>query len=186
MPIFRGFIAVDINSNKNILNLLSDIKKIDANIKLAEPENIHITLKFLGETNELLIKDIEKTIKESTCDINPFEINIRGIGVFPNKNYIKVIWAGIENYQNLEEISKRIDEKLSNLGFKKEKREFSAHLTVGRVKTVKDKKQLLELIEKYNEFEFGKFLVNFIELKQSRLTPKGPIYSTISKLKLGK
>jgi len=181
---FRGFIAIDIKLTANILKLLNDIIKLNANIKLVEPKNIHITLKFLGDVQENNIDEIEQIIRKSVNEIEPFKIKLKGTGVFPNKNYIRIIWIGIKDTELLSKIAENIDENLSKLGFKKEKRGFSAHLTIGRVKTAKNKPFLLKVIENYSDFEFSTQEVSSINLKKSDLTPKGPIYTTLKEVKL--
>jgi 2'-5' RNA ligase len=101
--------------------------------------------------------------------------------VFPNQQYIKIIWIGIENEQPIITLTKRLDEQLFTLGFAKEKREFSPHLTIGRVRTAKNKEHLLHAIQTYSDTSFGEFFVDSITLKKSDLTEKGPIYTTIKK-----
>ena len=184
MTTFRGFIAIDINVTPNILKFLKDITNSNADVKLVEPQNIHITLKFLGDVPEDKINDIEQIMKYSVKEIEPFTIKLSETGVFPNQNYIRVVWIGIKNAETIETISRSIDERLSQLGFKKEKRGFSAHLTIGRVKTAKNKQLLLKAIEDYKDFEFSTQDVNSIKLKKSDLTSKGPIYTTLKEVKL--
>jgi 2'-5' RNA ligase len=184
MTKFRGFIAIDINVTPNVLNLLQDITNSNADVKLVEPQNIHITIKFLGDVQEDNIDDIEQIMKDSVKEIEPFTLKLSGTGVFPNQNYIRVVWIGIKDAEIIETISRSIDERLSQLGFKREKRGFSAHLTIGRVKTAKNKQLLLKAIERYKDFEFSTQEVNSIKLKKSDLTPKGPIYTTLREVKL--
>jgi len=184
MTKFRGFIAVEVDSFSKIIELENEIKNSGAIVKLVEPQNIHITLKFLGETDEKLIDRIEEIIKESVKNMQPFEILLKGAGFFPNQNYIKVIWIGIGNTEQLGEIAYKIDKQLSELGYDRDKRKFSAHLTIARVKSAKNKDKLIQIIEKYKEIEFGKIIVDSIKLKQSELTPKGPIYTTLKDIKL--
>jgi 2'-5' RNA ligase len=181
---FRGFIAIDIQPFPKIIEFENKIKNTNADVKLVEPKNIHITLKFLGDTDEDLICKIEEIIKKSVEKIKPFEIELKGAGVFPNKNYIRVIWVGINNIENLKNISKKIDDQLSLIGFQKEKRDFSAHLTLARVKSLRNKDKILQIVEKYKETDFLNIKVDRIRLKKSQLTPKGPIYSTIREIKL--
>ncbi len=181
---FRGFISIDIGAFPKIKDFANEIKEIGANIKMVELEKIHITLKFLGDTNEEYIDKIEGIIKSSVKDIKPFKIKLKGVGVFPNENYIKVVWIGIQNAENVEIITKNIDEKVSELGFKKENRKFSAHLTVARVKSAQNKERLLQIINKYQDTEFIEFKVESIRLKKSELTQKGPIYTTLKDVKL--
>ncbi|KYK24411.1 2'-5' RNA ligase [Thermoplasmatales archaeon SG8-52-4] len=184
MPKFRGFIAIDIEPFQKLIQLENEIKNTGANLKLVEPENVHITLKFLGDTDEALIDRIEEIMKSSVKDIGPFTIKFIGSGFFPNQNYIRVIWIGIENIEQLSKIAKKINEQTSNLGFEKEKRGFSAHLTIARVKSAKNKDKLLQIIDKYKDIEFGIFNASNIKLKKSELTPKGPIYTTLKEVKI--
>jgi len=184
MTKFRGFIAIDVNVTPNILKFLKDITNSNADVKLVEPQNIHITLKFLGDVEKDNIGDIEQIMKDSVKEIEPFTIKLNGTGVFPNQNYIRVVWMGIKDAEIIETISRSIDERLSQLGFKREKRGFSAHLTIGRVKTAKNKQLLLKAIEDYKDSEFSTQEINSIKLKKSDLTPKGPIYTTLREVKL--
>jgi len=182
MSTFRGFIAVDIKTPQTLIDFENEIQKSGADVKLVEPKNIHITLKFLGDVAEDLIADIEQVMKDAVQQIKPFTITLEGTGVFPNQNYIKVVWIGINDVQIIERIARGIDDGLHSLGFKKEKRGFSAHITVGRVKTAKNKQQLLTILEKYKKTEFSVQEITSIKLKKSDLTTSGPIYTTIKKV----
>jgi 2'-5' RNA ligase len=184
MSQFRGFIAIEIPASSSIIELEKTIKQTGADVKLVEPKNLHITLKFLGDTPEDKTAAIEQVIKKSVEGIKPFTIQLVGTGVFPNQNYIRVIWIGIEDGQILATIASDIDEQLSQIGFKKEQRRFSSHLTVGRVKTARKKNELVKVIEQYTTVEFDRITVDAIKLKQSTLTPQGPIYQTITEVKL--
>jgi 2'-5' RNA ligase len=186
MPHFRGFIAIDIEAFPKIVEFINEIKGSGAIVKTVELKNIHITLKFLGNTDENHIGKIENIIKESVEDIEPFEINLKGAGVFPNMNYMKVMWIGIESGDIIGNIAKIINEQLSKLGFEKEKRGFSAHLTIARIKSAKNKEKLKQILEKYRDIDFGSFNVESIKLKKSDLTPKGPIYTTLKDIKIQK
>jgi len=184
MTQFRGFIAIDIDVFSKLMEFEKEIKETGGNVKLVEPENVHITLKFLGDTNESRIDEIDKIMKDSVKGIDPFNIKLKGAGVFPNQNYIKVIWIGIKQDEPIGIIVRKIDEQLSKIGFKKEKREFSSHLTIARVKSAKGKDGILRVIEKYRDIHFIDLRVDSIRLKKSDLTPKGPIYTTIKDVKL--
>jgi RNA 2',3'-cyclic 3'-phosphodiesterase len=184
MTLFRGFIAIDISATSQILTFENEIEKIGADVKLVEPENIHITLKFLGDTEEKFIEAIEQSMKEAVKGIKPFPITLRGTGVFPNKNYMKVIWIGILDNDQIKPITQQIDTRLASLGFKKETRGFSPHLTIGRVKTAKNKEKLLQILERHQNEEFTVQEVQSIVLKKSELTQKGPIYTTLREVHL--
>jgi 2'-5' RNA ligase len=184
MVLFRGFIAIEIPAAPSIIDLEKTISKTGADVKLVEPENIHLTLKFLGDTDESKIDAIEQIIRESVKGIATFPLMLKGTGVFPNEKYMKVLWIGIVNGDILATIAQSIDEQLAPLGFKKEQRGYSAHLTIGRVRTAKNKDQLLTVIHKFKDQEFLTHEVNAVTLKKSDLTPKGPIYTTLREILL--
>ena len=181
MPSFRGFIAIDLTATPKILEFENTLKKIGADVKLVEPENIHITLKFLGDVEQQLIDRIDHIMNDAVYNMSPFSFTLKKTGVFPNQQYMKILWIGIENEQPIITLAKILDEQLCTLGFTKEKREFSPHLTIGRVRTAKNKEQLLRTIQTYADTLFGEFFVDSITLKKSDLTSKGPMYTTIKK-----
>jgi 2'-5' RNA ligase len=181
---FRAFISTDVGVKPEFIDLKNALDGTSADLKLVDPENIHITLKFLGDIDEDLVDSITASMQRAVAGIKPFTLKFSGLGAFPNQNYIKVIWIGLDNTENLEVIAKRLDSDLKTLGFRPEKRGFSAHLTVARVKSRRGKDELWKLISQYKTSEFGEIEVGTIRLKKSDLTPKGPIYTTIKEIKL--
>lgn len=185
MAQFRGFIAVDIETSQHMKAFSQEIKQSGANVKVVDPEKIHITLKFLGDTDESKIDEITTVIQETVKQNHPFEIQYKGTGVFPNQNYIKVIWIGIEKGgEQLKDIATRLDENLAEQGFKKEKREFSPHLTVARMRSARNKEMILKILDSYASTVFGEQQVQSIKLMKSDLTREGPIYTTLKEIKL--
>ena len=184
MSEFRGFIAVDIDTNSKIEKILIELEGSGAFIKLVELKNIHITIKFLGSIDFCNTEEISDIIKNATNNIQPFKIELAGMGVFPNQNYIKVIWIGIKQGESIEIIARKIDEQFSKIGFKKEKRDFSPHFTIARVRSFKGKDEILQVIKKYRDVQFVDLRVDSIKLKKSDLTPEGPIYTTMIEVKL--
>jgi len=169
----RLFLAVDIPKDikEEIYKFQKQFKL--KGIKLVEKENLHITVKFLGDVDE----ETFKKILDMDLSIPPLKIKLKNLGVFPNPNYIRVIWIGVEN-KDLVRIFKDIDEKLATLGFKREK-DYVPHLTIGRVKFIDDKRLLKDRVEKWKDIDFGEFEVSKITLYESTLTPSGPIYKVI-------
>jgi len=184
MAKIRLFIAIDVNFSDKINELCQNLKNSKTNIKIVEPENVHLTLKFLGDTNENLLGDIEDIIKTSIEDIKPFNLRLKSIGCFPNQNYIKILWIGIEKSEKLKIIAEKIDGKTNKIGFKKEIREFSPHLTIARVRSAKNKENLIKIINKYNDVEFGNINVSDIKIIKSTLTRKGPIYEVLKQIEI--
>ena len=173
----RLFVAIDISEELRrefipLLNLLSKYR----GIKPVEPENLHITLKFLGEVNEARAELVRDRLRQIRFE--PFEIRFRGIGYFPGQNYMRVIWVGVEG-DGIYSLARDVEGKMKKLGFKKDK-DFKAHLTVGRVKRI-DSQARLRLADELREFdrEFGSMVVNEFRLKKSTLTPRGPIYEDV-------
>ena len=165
----RTFIAIDIGPMDTLVELEHEISSTGAQVKLVEPENIHITLKFLGDTDEKLIEDIIGIMTECANPVRPFTLEFKGAGVFPNLNYMKVAWVGIENYEPIVPLVKELDTKLERLGFRAEKRAFKPHITLARVKGRLNKDALKNLIIYRKDKHFGELNVDSIYLKKSIL-----------------
>ncbi len=165
----RAFIAIDVPYFRSIEELQ---RSIQGRFKAVEPENVHFTLKFLGDIPEDMVEEIGAAVEE--CKPEPFTIRLRGIGFFPNENYIRVVWIGVENPEVLENLMRCIDTRLSRLGFKRE-RSYVPHLTVARVKG----RISIDSREKFESMCFGEVQVKEIKLKRSTLTEKGPIYDDV-------
>lgn len=178
----RAFIAIDIGARKEIVEILEELKKIKAKMKLVEPENIHLTIKFLGEIKEDMIEKIAKIIENSIKEINPFEAELHGLGVFPSMDYMRVLWIGFYDNGETKKIAFEINEELKKYGFKKDR--FSPHVTIARIKSKEGKEELKKFIEKNANRKFGKISCNSICLKKSILRSEGPIYETISEIKI--
>jgi 2'-5' RNA ligase len=187
MEKIRMFISVDIGAQKKIIALGKKLKEIESSLRFVDPHNIHLTLKFLGDTDISLLPCIKKVMSQSVQEKKPFQIQLRGIGVFPNLNYIKIIWIGteiIDEDQNiLSHIAEKINEGLSIHGFQKEKK-FHPHATIARVKKISDKERLQKLITNATNESFGTIKVTHIDLRKSKLTPSGPIYDNLLSIKI--
>jgi RNA 2',3'-cyclic 3'-phosphodiesterase len=179
MSTFRGFIAIEINAFPKMFEFINDIKKTGAALKLVDLQNIHVTLKFLGDVEEKHLKAIKKSMIEIAKDVKPFTISLEGADVFPNKKYMKVLWIGIKQATMLSTLAYGLNDSLSLLGFKKEKKSFMPHLTIARVKTSKNKQQLVDVVKKYDAELFGTQTIHSIVLKKSVLRSTGPLYTTL-------
>lgn len=168
----RTFIAID--TPKELKDFFLDLqKKINIEVKINFTKEFHLTLKFLGEIDEEKLEEVKLVLKK--VKFESFKVNTSNLGVFPTESYIRVVWIGLES-EKINELQKQIDEKLSNL-FPKDNR-FHPHITLGRVKFVKDKEKFIENLKsiKVDEKEFE---VKDFKLKKSTLTPKGPIYEDL-------
>ena len=187
MNTIRAFIAVEIDqpNKQKISDLISNLKKSKADVKWITEDQMHLTLKFLGNIDKDKVQDISNTLSNISNNFKSFTISLSNIGVFPNLNRPRVIWLGVDKGADyLKNLSERIENELEKLGFEKEDREFNPHLTLGRVKTSKDLSELKKLI---NETQFNSenwVEINKLILFQSTLTSKSAIYDALTKVKL--
>ena len=179
--LIRSFIAFDIN-NQSVLQRFTDVQglliKTGADLKLVEPKNIHITLRFLGDISPNMVDSIDESMKK--VSFSAFDSEVRGLGVFPDLRYPRVVWAGIRKGANeLRNVFEQLEPNLRQLGFRPDPKGFSAHLTLARFKTGRNKSELARCIQDSADFDFGVVRADCLRLKKSVLTPKGPIYSTL-------
>lgn len=186
----RTFVSIDIE-NSAILHAVQEIqsKIAQPGIKLVDPSIIHITLKFLGEIAPETVQQIEMILTQTAAKFSPFEITFKGFGAFPNLNRPRVVWIDIDTdsgRDNMISLAASIDQGTQSIGFPAEKRRFSSHLTIGRIKFAKPvlRNQLKDLSRDLASQVFGRMKVDKIRLKKSTLTPKGPIYETIAVVQL--
>ncbi len=177
----RSFICVEINNAEVVRQIEEQIKKTRfEGVRPVKSNQLHLTLKFLGEVPESRIASIKQAIQ--SIDFPSFNILLEGIGCFPNLNYIRVVWIGIrEGSDNLKQLTNMIEKKLNPIGFPREKRGFSPHLTLARIKKLRnaDKKQLTAVIQDSKAISIGVQMIDKFILKKSTLTPKGPIYEDL-------
>ncbi len=184
----RTFIAVDFD-NPEIVSKIKDIQKDLRNsgiiAKDVEPQNLHLTIWFLGELPENKLKIVlDETSKIS---FNNFEVKVGGVGYFPGGNRINVIWLKVEDPTNT--FSHILDQLLNSLrkkGFKYDERGFTPHLTIARVKSIQDKERALKKLQQLKDIQLGQQTIDAVKVKKSVLTAKGPIYSDLLVVKAGR
>lgn len=181
----RSFIAVN-SSTAELWPLVEELKSFGQGVKPVEHENLHITLKFLGEVEEEILPSIRQIMAETARKMEPFRFSLKGVGTLPSRNFIKVVFSRVEEGgENLVWMQKDLEKRLSKLGFKKEKREFKPHVTIARVKSARPKNKILKFIERHQKEELGDVKVDNLLLMKSRLTPGGPVYTALEELYLG-
>lgn len=184
----RSFIAIELP--EAVISALSEfqqeLKKCGADVRWVRPQNIHLTLKFLGTVDDKDSGRIKEAIEGTSKNFSYFDLHIKGTGVFPNMNNPRVLWIGVSVNETLGGLQKTIEDAMASLGFEKENRKFAPHLTLGRFRSSYGKESLLEKIELNSDREFGHIPVMMICLMKSDLSPAGAKYTRIAEIPLGK
>ena len=179
--LIRSFLAFDIENDdvrKRLSSVQTRLVQTGADVKLVETENIHVTMRFLGNVSIGMIEKIFEEMKKT--EFKPFNVQIQGVGVFPSLSYPRVVWAGItEGKDQLRDVFTKIEPRLQVLGFAPDPKGFSPHLTIARVRSGRNKTQLAEFVNKNASHKFGTIKAECLTLKKSTLSPKGPTYSTL-------
>ena len=174
----RCFIAVDIEPQlkHSVEKLQAELRGLDN--KLVEPENLHFTMKFLGEVNEATVNKVKTILKGVVSRYKPFSVTLKGVGVFPSEKFVRVVWVGGEELTSMQE---DINARLAAL-FKKEKP--SPHLTIARVRSQKYLSKIVDFIKVHKNEEIGTMHISELKLKKSVLTREGAVYEDVAVFKL--
>jgi len=181
----RLFVAIDLDDSlKEAITELYGLFPHDfIKAKFTAKENLHVTLKFIGEWPFNDINDVIEALNCIPSSHSPFDLELRGLGGFPNSHNPRIIWTGGKSPQMID-LAKDIDEALHRIGVRKEKREFSTHITIARVKNIFNRNGVNDIIQKNGDGLIGVQKVDSFCLKKSELTPKGPIYSDVEVFEL--
>ena len=182
----RSFFAIDIEAKEIQEKIRKTQKELDdptGRMTFVAPENLHLTLKFLGNIEEGIVSALQQEAEQLTRP--KFTITFQGLGSLPSLNYINAIFVGItEGQKELQALAKDIDTFCQNYNVKKEKRAYKAHLTIGRVKRIGKKQMLIEKIIAKKDEPFGNYEVTNVKLKKSELGPSGPTYTDLFEIAL--
>ncbi|MBL7150709.1 RNA 2',3'-cyclic phosphodiesterase [Candidatus Microgenomates bacterium] len=183
----RFFVAINFpeETKEEISGLIDKLRVEHPQIRWEKTENIHLTLKFLSWTEEKKIKKILEGMKKSAFGIKPFGFKPEKLGYFLSQSLI--VWIGVNAQEGLFQISRNLENEMKKLGFAKEKRVFSPHITIGRARKISPRKKWQSIAEEIKNFptsSFSKFQVKEVILMKSQLTPKGSIYSVIDRILL--
>ena len=155
-------------------------------IKWVEPDILHITLFFMGDTDEKLIPVIREKLQVLSRGFSPFDLVFSDVGIFKNIRDPRVIWIGTKDNPVIRALKSSIDKELTILGFKADDREFRPHLTIGRIKWIRNLPLLEEAVNSYKNYEVQRSRINTLIFHESILKPAGPEYIPIADALLGK
>lgn len=191
METIRSFIAIELPDKlkEELIRLEGKLKsKGSFPVKWVDPSSIHLTLKFLGDVAADRIEEITGALEGVTREVSPFRLEVRELGVFPNLRRVQIVWVGVSGeVERLSGLQQRIEAGMALLGFPRESRPFTAHLTLARVRdraTPEERQQLGQIIAGTKFEATAAIEVEAVNLMKSQLTPQGPIYTKISSVKL--
>ena len=184
----RLFIAIKIEPDQSFMEIYTKLTSNLSyeNIRFAEIKNLHLTLRFIGETEENKIPDIDRVMNKMAETAKSFTLNINRTGVFGSSYNPKVLWFGIDTIEQLMQLHTAIELNLSKVGFYPDRQNFVPHLTLSRIKQLKDLKLFQKIINEYRDKEIMKQEVQSFSLIESILMKEGPIYNTLSSYTLQK
>jgi len=177
----RCFIAIEIPQDikDRLWKVLEPKTKDFPELKWVQPHNWHITLKFLGEVKEENLKMIKDSLRTALKGFRPFEATLGSFGTFPGRGPLRVFWIGIKDgASTMTKIAESIERELTRLGFPREDRKFTPHLTLARTRRGKPSRITLEDF-KLNTVSFPGFKLKEVVLFESKLRPEGPIYTKL-------
>jgi 2'-5' RNA ligase len=184
---FRAFLAIDLPASvrKEIGAVIARLKRSGADVKWAKAENLHLTLKFLGTTPVAAAGTLEAALRGALRDCAPFGLRLEGLGAFPAKDKPRVVWAGLaEGAEALGALAKRVEETAVEAGFRPETRPYVPHLTLGRVRSLKNTRALAwELESPFASRET--FTADRVFLYRSVLQPEGAVYERVFEIPFG-
>lgn len=187
----RAFIAIELPGETKALlsGLAGELSKSGSDTSWVKPENIHLTLKFLGEIDDKNTGQITRIMEETAKTTGPFPAQLSSIGAFPGINFPRVIWVGVgKGSDKVAEIAKTLEREIEKVGIPSEDRPFSSHITIGRVRSRLKRNLLVDALNaasgRIDWQGKGEFRVTKITLYKSTLTPKGPVYETVNEAHL--
>ena len=184
----RAFIAIELPDEITafIHKIQEGLRSYGFKARWVRPENIHLTLKFLGDINNEDIKKAGDAIISAAGENASMSLGAKGIGFFPGVKRSRVIWTGIAGQtKELTDLQKTLDGKLDTVGFPKEKRPFKGHLTIARIKRKIDARRLVDAMKEFGRFESKTFIADEVVLFKSELKPSGAVYSKLMSAALG-
>jgi 2'-5' RNA ligase len=188
MARLRTFIGVDIGKSirDRAVALQETLARAGADVKWVEPENIHVTLLFLGEVDDREIPAVCRVVSETTWEREAFSLTIERLSCFGNPRRPRTLWVGVgEGIQELCALHDALEPPLMELGcYRREERPFTPHVTLGRAKSDRPSQQLATALAQHAGWKGGQITVQEILVMSSELTPKGPIYTVLSRAKL--
>jgi RNA 2',3'-cyclic 3'-phosphodiesterase len=176
----RAFLAIrptdDVTSR--LAEVQSELAESGADVRWVSAETMHLTIQFLGEVQESEVPEIERGLRQGLGALPPFDIECRGLGVFPNQKRPRVVWVGLHG-PGIATLAERTEIVLSPLGFPPQERELTPHITLGRLRSARGWEALSRLLKASADRSFGLSRIDHITLYRSQLRPDGAVYTPL-------
>ncbi len=182
----RCFVAIDVSEEVrfSIGGAIEQMRGLSKGVRWVPPDHLHLTLKFLGEADDSMVLQIQERLSLLCCRHATFALKVSGAGGFPNLRRPNVLWVGIDESGPLGLLNGDIEQSMAELGFEREEKRFSPHLTVGRVKSMSGLEAVVREWITFKDAVFGTITVGEVLLMKSTLKPGGAEYSKIAGFKL--
>ena len=181
--VVRAFVAIRVPAPPSLGAVLDALKALGRPVRAVAAENLHLTLKFLGNTDVNWIPQVANLLNEVAAPVSAFDVALRGLGAFPKPSRPSVIWTGMTPPEPVVRLARDVELALATFGFAPETRAFHPHVTLARIKS-RPPQELSALLDRHAETEFATFLVDELLLMQSELTPHGSRYTPLSTARL--
>jgi len=182
----RAFIAIPLDPKiqHSIERMQDHLKKTNSDVKWVKPENIHITLKFLGDVNTEQINSVKQALSNCTHNTRPFKVELSQLGAFPNIERPRTLWIGLkDSKKQLNRIAVSLEKALGKIGFQGDQRPFNSHITIGRVRSSKNINLLSQLLSNYQIATGLTQTISKIVLLKSTLNSEGPLHEPLYQIK---
>lgn len=187
MPRTRTFIAIGLPKaiRDNLVALQETLGHTEPDVKWVEPENLHLTLCFLGEVDDREIPNVCQLVAEVTAQRGPFTVAVEAAGCFPNARRPRILWAGIgAGADSVGELHDALEDAFEGLGYRREERRYTPHITLGRVRSDRPTQALAAALAARTRWKGGESTVQELLVMGSELTPDGPRYTVLSRCPL--
>lgn len=180
----RAFIAIELNDQvkQAIREFQDQLKPLDCDISWVKPENAHLTLKFLGDVKMKMVPSVTEALTNLCRDLRPFDTALTRPGVFPDLRHPRVVWVGLDDTQrNLARMAESLETALGNIGFRKERRDFQAHITAGRFRSTRNLSSFTKKFVQCSLSATPALTISSVTLFKSTLAASGPIHEPLQK-----
>lgn len=188
MPRVRTFLGISVGEKirAQLVSLQETLAEIEPEVKWVEPENLHLTLLFLGEVDQRETVDICRAAQKAIQDMPAFVMSVEGAGCFPNARRPRTLWVGIgKGAEEVCAVHDAIEAPLLEMGsYRRETRKFTPHVTLGRVRSEHSSESLAKALIKHQTWSAGEVLVNDVQVMKSELRSDGPIYTVLGRARL--